>query len=94
MQPAVKPALETSKTGVVDVLSTCTIAEGSLYKRLLKRYAEDKRVITQIVPDLVSIDEKQSQHTPNTYYTSGDVVNFQQSLKNLIGVDASATQFQ
>ncbi len=164
MEPAVKPALEASKTGVVGVLSTRATAEGSLYKRLLERYAEDKRVITQIAPYLVRIAEEQSQHTPasrivitnyirpivdagadqivlacthfpflvdaiqevagpgiqlvdpssavarqtarlwptdalpqpepNTYYTSGDVVNFQQSLKILIGVEESATQFQ
>ncbi len=63
MEPAVKPALEASKTGVVGVLSTRATAEGSLYKRLLKRYAEDKRVITQVAPDLVRIAEEQSQRT-------------------------------
>lgn len=64
MEPAVKPALEASKTGVVGVLSTRATAEGILYKRLLDRYAEDKRVITQIAPELVRIAEEQSQHTP------------------------------
>ena len=63
MEPAIKPALETSKTGVVGVLSTRATAEGTLYKRLLNRYAEDKRVITQIAPELVRIAEEQSQHT-------------------------------
>ena len=63
MEPAVKPALEASKTGVVGVLSTRATAEGALYKRLLERYAEDKRVITQIAPDLVRIAEEQSQYT-------------------------------
>lgn len=164
MEPAVKPALEASKTGVVGVLSTRATAEGSLYKRLLDRYAEDKRVITQIAPDLVRIAEEQSQDTstnramisnyvrpiidagadyivlacthfpfladaiqevagqgihlidpspavarqtarlwlaeatpqasPNIYYTSGDVSNFQQSIKTLIAVEESATQFR
>ena len=164
MEPAVKPALEASKTGVVGVLSTRATAEGSLYKRLLERYAEDKRVITQVAPDLVRIAEEQSQYTlasraiisdyirpiieadadhivlacthfpfladaiqnvvgqsitlvdpssavarqtarlwpadavpqpaPNAYYTSGDVVRFQKSLKTLVDVDTSATQFQ
>lgn len=163
MEPAVKPALEASKTGVVGVLSTRATAEGLLYKRLLERYAEDKRVITQIAPDLVRIAEEQSQNTsasriiisnylhpiidagadhivlacthfpflagaiqeiagqgiqlvdpssavarqtarlwpadlksessPNTYYTSGDTLSFQQSIKNLIGVDASTNLF-
>ncbi|MEP6987966.1 MAG: glutamate racemase, partial [Chloroflexota bacterium] len=66
MEPAVKPALEASKTGVVGVLSTRATAEGKLYKRLLERYAEDKRVITQIAPDLVRIAEEQSQNIPSS----------------------------
>ncbi len=66
MEPAVKPALEASKTGVVGVLSTRATAEGALYKRLLERYAEDKRVITQIAPDLVRIAEEQSQNTADS----------------------------
>lgn len=63
MEPAIKPALEASKTGVVGVLSTRGTAEGTLYKRLLERYAGDKRVITRIAPDLVRIAEEQSQYT-------------------------------
>ncbi len=63
MEPAVKPALEASKTGVVGVLSTRATAEGSLYKRLLQKYAQDKRVVTQVAPELVQMAEEQSQHT-------------------------------
>ncbi len=163
MEPAVKPALEASKTGVVGVLSTRATAEGSLYKRLLERYTEDKHVITQVAPDLVRIAEEQSQNTPasraiisdyirpmidagadhvvlacthfpfladaicevaghgvqlvdpspavarqtarlwpadrtpelapNTYYTSGDTVAFQVTLKTLIDVDTFVKLF-
>jgi glutamate racemase len=164
MEPAVKPALEASKTGVVGVLSTRATAEGALYRRLLERYAEDKRVITQVAPDLVRIAEEQSQDAsasraiisdyirpmvdvgadhivlacthfpflanaihdiagqgvnlidpssavarqtarlwptdvipepaPNAYYTSGNTLSFQDTLKTLIDVDASAMWFQ
>ena len=163
MEPAVKPALEASKTGVVGVLSTRATAEGTLYKRLLERYVEDKHVITQIAPDLVRIAEEQSQNTSssrsiisgyvrpivdagadhivlacthfpflsdaicevagqrvqlidpspavarqtarlwpdsitpesvlNFYYTSGDILGFQNSLNKLIGVEAEVTRF-
>ena len=163
MEPAIKPALEASKTGVVGMLSTRATAEGALYKRLLERYAEDKRVITQVAPELVRIAEEQSQHTEasraiiadyvrpmvdggadqivlacthfpfladaiqeiagegitlvdpspavarqtarlwpsdavlqqggNSYYTSGDVEGFQNSLKTLIGIDDSPHRF-
>jgi glutamate racemase len=64
MEPALKPALADSQTGVVGVLSTRATAEGDLYKRLLERYADGKRVITQVAPELVRIAEEQSQHTP------------------------------
>ncbi len=164
MEPAIKPALEASKTGVVGMLSTRATAEGNLYKRLLERYAEDKRVIAQVAPELVRIAEEQSQHTPesraiiaeylrsiidggadhivlacthfpfladviqeiagqgitlvdpspavarqtarlwptkaapehgeNSYYTSGDAVGFQNSLKSLLGVTEGAVVFR
>ncbi len=64
MEPAVKPAAERTRSGVVGVLSTETTARGALYKRVLQRYARGVRVITQVAPDLVQIAEEQSQHTP------------------------------
>lgn len=64
MEPAVKPAAERTRSGVVGVLSTATTARGALYKRVLQRYARGVRVITQVAPDLVRIAEEQSQHTP------------------------------
>ncbi|MEZ4666437.1 MAG: glutamate racemase [Anaerolineae bacterium] len=63
MEPALKPALAESRSGVVGVLSTRATAEGDLYKRLLQRYAEGRQVITQVAPELVRIAEEQSQHT-------------------------------
>ncbi len=64
MEPAVKPAAERTRSGVVGVLSTEATARGALYKRVLQRYARGVRVITQVAPDLVRIAEEQSQHTP------------------------------
>jgi glutamate racemase len=63
MEPAIKPAIESSRTRVVGVLSTRTTAEGSLYRRLLERYADGVKVITQIAPDLVQVAERQLQNT-------------------------------
>jgi glutamate racemase len=63
MEPAIKPAIEATRTGVVGVLSTQTTAEGTPYKRLLGRYAAHARVITQVAPDLVRVAEKQLQNT-------------------------------
>jgi glutamate racemase len=64
MEPAVKPAAEATRTGVVGVLATRTTAEGALYESVLDRYARDVQVITQVAPELVEIAEAQSQHTP------------------------------
>jgi len=66
MEPAVKPAVEHSRSGVVGVLSTRTTAEGPLYQRVLQRYAAGAKVITQVAPELVRIAEEQSQHTPES----------------------------
>lgn len=64
MEPAVKPAVEQTRTGVVGVLSTLTTAQGALYQRVLERYASGARVITQVAPELVRMAEEQSQDTP------------------------------
>jgi glutamate racemase len=64
MEPAVKPAAEATKSGVVGVLTTRTTADGPLYERVLNQYARDVQVITQVSPALVPIAETQSQHTP------------------------------
>jgi glutamate racemase len=63
MEPAVKPAAEATKSGVVGVLTTRTTADGPLYERVLNQYARDVQVITQVSPGLVPIAEAQSQHT-------------------------------
>jgi glutamate racemase len=64
MEPAVKPAVEATRTGVIGVLTTQATAEGMLYKQVLERYAANTRVMTQIAPELVRVAEDNSQHTP------------------------------
>jgi glutamate racemase len=66
MEPAVKPAVEATRTGVIGVLATRATAEGHLYKRVVERYARNTRVITQITPELVEIVEAKSQHIPES----------------------------
>lgn len=66
MEPAVKPAAEATRSGVIGVLTTQTTADGPLYERVLDRFARDVRVITQVAPELVTIAEAQSQHTPES----------------------------
>jgi glutamate racemase len=66
MEPAVKPAAESTHSGVVGVLATNATANGQLYHNTIHRHAGNVRVITQIAPELVRIAEEQSQHTPES----------------------------
>jgi glutamate racemase len=64
MEPAVKPAAKATQSGVIGVLATHTTANGALYKNVLERYAKHVRVLTQVTPELVTMVEDNSKHTP------------------------------
>lgn len=64
VEPAVKPAVESTQTGVVGVLTTQATAQGKLYKSVLERFAGDTEVLTVVAPKLVEIIENGTQHTP------------------------------
>ncbi|PJF36683.1 MAG: glutamate racemase [Candidatus Thermofonsia Clade 1 bacterium] len=58
MEPAVKPAAERTRSGVIGVLTTQTTAQGALYANIVKRFAQHVRVVTQICPELVTLVEQ------------------------------------
>ncbi|MCQ2151649.1 MAG: glutamate racemase [Bacteroidales bacterium] len=58
MEPAVKPAVLQSKTGVVGVLATKGTFKGSLYLHTLAKFKEDVKVIQQVGEGLVETVEK------------------------------------
>ena len=66
MEPAVKPAVQTTRSGVIGVLTTQATSDGPLYARVLSRFAGNVRVMTQVAPELVHIVEANSQHTPES----------------------------
>lgn len=53
MEPAVKPAVAATKTGVVGVLATIGTLESARFAALLGRYGEEVEIITQGCPGLV-----------------------------------------
>jgi glutamate racemase len=53
MEPAVKPAAEHTRTGVIGVIATQTAFEGERFASLLARYAGGVRVITSVGAGLV-----------------------------------------
>ncbi|MBE0688569.1 MAG: glutamate racemase [Anaerolineae bacterium] len=66
MEPAVKPAAERTKTGVIGVLTTEATADGALYQRVVERFAAEVNVITQIAPELVTLAEAGAPDTPES----------------------------
>jgi len=66
MEPAVKPAVERTRNGVVGVIATPATFQGQLFASLLERYAGDVQVLTQICPGLVEAVEAGALDTPET----------------------------
>jgi glutamate racemase len=65
IEPAVKPAAEATRTGVIGVLTTQTTADGDLFKRTVAKYAASVRVITQVAGELVHLVERGDWDTPD-----------------------------
>jgi glutamate racemase len=53
MEPAVKPAAETTRSGVVGVLATPATFQGELYASVIERFASGVRVLQDTCPGLV-----------------------------------------
>jgi glutamate racemase len=66
MVPAVKPAAHSTKTGVIGVLATRSTFRGQLYKDVVRRYAQGKRVIAQVCDGLVECVEEGALTEPGT----------------------------
>jgi glutamate racemase len=66
MEPAVKPAAETTQSGVVGVLATPATFQGRLYASLVERFANDVRLLQDTCPGLVAQIEKGELETPRT----------------------------
>jgi glutamate racemase len=66
MEPAVKPAAEATRSGVVGVLATTGTLKSARFAALLDRFASDVRVITQPCPGLVERIELGDLSGPQT----------------------------
>ncbi len=58
MEPAVKPAAEQTKSGVVGVLATPATFQGALYASVVERFAQGVTVLQDTCPGLVGQIEK------------------------------------
>ncbi len=66
MEPAVKPAAETTQTGKVGVLATPATFQGELYASLLERFAQDVLVLQDTCAGLVEQIETGQLDSPRT----------------------------
>ncbi len=53
MEPAVKPATEQTRSGVVGILATPATFQGALYASLVERFAQNVTLLTDTCPGLV-----------------------------------------
>ncbi|MGH8947826.1 MAG: glutamate racemase, partial [Acidimicrobiia bacterium] len=58
MEPAVKPAVVSSATGVIGVLATAATFQGELFASVLQRHATGATVLTRACPKWVGLVEK------------------------------------
>jgi glutamate racemase len=66
MEPAVKPAAQGTRSGVVGVLATPATFQGELYASVVERFAQGVRVLQQVCPGLVQQIEAGQVNTPQT----------------------------
>jgi glutamate racemase len=66
MEPALKPAVARTHTGVVGVIATQATFQGELFASLMERYAGNVQVLTQACPGLVDAVEAGALDTPET----------------------------
>ena len=64
MEPAVKPAAEQTRTGVVGVLATPATFQGELYASVVERFAQGVRLLQDTCPGLVKQIEDGQLDTP------------------------------
>lgn len=66
MEPALKPAVERTRTGVIGVIATQVTFQGKLFASLMQRYAHDVQVVTEVGAGLVEAVEAGALDTPET----------------------------
>ena len=66
IEPAIKPAVALTRSGVVGVLATRQTVQSASVARLVELYGADKQVLLQACPGLVEHVERADLHSPET----------------------------
>lgn len=64
LEPAVKPAVLTSRSGVVGILATAASLKGRLFRETSRKYADRARMIEQVGEGFVELVESDREDTP------------------------------
>ena len=67
MEPAVKPAAQSTRSGVVGVLATPATFDGALYAATVARFASDVTILQNTCPGLVAEIESGQPDSPQVY---------------------------
>ncbi len=66
MEPAVKPAVSATRSGVIGLLATVGTLESARFAALLEKYAGSTKIVTQSCPGLVEQVEQGNLHGDST----------------------------
>jgi glutamate racemase len=66
LEPAVKPAALTTKSGVIGVLATKRSLEGDHFRRAEERYGSEVKILKAVGEGFVEAVEHNEEHTPET----------------------------
>lgn len=72
MEPAIKPAAEHTKSGVIGVITTKATYQGELFASVIDRFAQGIRVETQVCPELVTLVERGAPDSPEARAVIGN----------------------
>lgn len=64
MEPAIKPAAERTKSGIIGVITTKATYQGELFASVVDRFANGMEVVTAVCPDFVTLVEAGEFDTP------------------------------
>ncbi len=67
IEPAVKPAVALTRSGVVGILATSQTLASAPYARLVAKHATSVRLLSQACPELVSCVERGELNSDNAY---------------------------
>jgi glutamate racemase len=69
MEPAVKPAAQSTRTGIIGVLATAAAFKGQLYRATAAKYREEVKILESVGEGFVELVENDREETPEALET-------------------------